>query len=75
MTEKLTSRILIVDDNEAIHEDFHKILKSRETKSRAVQDAFFGDTLGAPSDSLTTDFELESALQGELGLQALLKAQ
>ncbi|MEC8556539.1 MAG: ATP-binding protein [Planctomycetota bacterium] len=75
MTEKLTSRILIVDDNEAIHEDFHKILKSRETKSRAVQDAFFGDTLGAPSDSLTTDFELESALQGELGLQTLLKAQ
>ncbi|MEM7559950.1 MAG: ATP-binding protein [Planctomycetota bacterium] len=75
MTEKLTSRILIVDDNEAIHEDFRKILKSRETNSSAVQDAFFGDTLDETPDGLTTDFELESALQGELGLEALLKAQ
>jgi PAS domain S-box-containing protein len=58
-------RILVVDDNPAIHEDFRKILCASEETSRAYEEAeaaFFGDTLSAPAVSC---FDLDSAYQGE----------
>jgi two-component system sensor histidine kinase/response regulator len=68
------SRILVVDDNEAIHQDFRKILQcdpeidSGLSESRA---ALFGE-VAAPAARQT--FEIDSAFQGEEGLELVLRA-
>jgi diguanylate cyclase (GGDEF)-like protein len=57
-------RILIVDDNRAIHEDFRKILRGREPDEnlRSLEAALFG---GEPPRSETpTAFRVDSAQQG-----------
>ena len=57
-------RILIIDDNRAIHEDFGKILSGGGTDSSALtalEDALFGETAPAPAKE---QFELSSAFQG-----------
>ena len=44
-------RILIIDDNRAIHEDFVKILGDGEVANAqltALEDALFGETFEAP---------------------------
>jgi len=57
-------RILIVDDNESIHEDFRKILmpKANATALDALQAGLFG---GDKKVSGKPTYELESAFQGE----------
>ena len=66
-------RILIIDDNPAIHEDFRKIL-APDTSGDAALDDFesliFGEDARAPQASV---FELEHAYQGREGL-ALIEA-
>jgi signal transduction histidine kinase len=68
------NRILIVDDNRAIHEDFRKILlKSGEPPDEmiAAEEALFGEkqeNLRLPS------FEIDSAYQGEEGLDLIEKS-
>jgi EAL domain-containing protein (putative c-di-GMP-specific phosphodiesterase class I)/DNA-binding NarL/FixJ family response regulator len=68
-------RLLVIDDNQAIHEDFRKILcrpaRSREELSVAEADVF-GVDLGARSESV--DFQVDSALQGEEGIAAARQA-
>ncbi len=64
--------ILVIDDNDAIHEDFRKILTDRASRS-AVNDsgaAFFGEQLAA--NELT--FEMDSAFQGREGLEKVSQA-
>jgi two-component system, sensor histidine kinase and response regulator len=68
----LNRRILIVDDNAAIHEDFRKILGLRSTSAeREIADleaSLFGEPAAvAPVEK--HGFELESAYQGQEGLQ------
>jgi two-component system sensor histidine kinase/response regulator len=68
-------RILVIDDNPQIHEDFRKILCARTTTAAALSHAevaLFGE-----ADRVNTDpnFELESAFQGEEGLQKVIAAQ
>jgi PAS domain S-box-containing protein len=61
-------RILIVDDNPAIHEDFRKILcPTRPGKSelQGLKAALFDK---APKAATTIDFELASAFQGQEAL-------
>ena len=60
-------RVLVIDDNHAIHDDFRKTLACRATPSAlsAVEDALFG-TGPKSADAIT--FEIDSALQGEEGL-------
>ncbi len=61
-------RILVIDDNEAIHADFRKIL-ANSRKTSEVDDsysAFFGEE---PSTSESLDFELDHASQGQEGLE------
>ena len=56
-------RVLVVDDNRAIHEDFRKILQRERPDRTALADAkkaLFG-RVAAPSAQ--ADFEIESALQ------------
>jgi two-component system NtrC family sensor kinase len=56
-----TSRILIVDDNRAIHDDFRKILLDREL-DESLQDleaTLFGDAM--PGRDTPRAFRLDSA--------------
>ena len=60
-------RILIVDDNAAIHDDFRKILAPEPTDSQTIDDLeslIFGDA--APATQ--TRFELAHAHQGQEAL-------
>ena len=67
-------RILIVDDNPAIHEDFRKILCPARPGKSEVQDlkAALFDT--ARKAATTADFELVSAMQGQEGLEFVKQA-
>lgn len=68
-------RILLIDDNTAIHEDFKKTLASENTVSKsldAAKAAFFGETPLVPSE--TPSFEIDSALQGQEGLEMVRAA-
>ncbi len=61
-------RILIVDDNPAIHEDFRKILcptRPNDSEIRNLKVALFDQ---APTAATTVDFELVSAFQGQEAL-------
>jgi PAS domain S-box-containing protein len=67
-------RILIVDDNSAIHEDFRKILcPTRPDKSevRNLKAALFDKPSKAPT---TVDFELISAFQGQEALTLISRS-
>ena len=71
-------RILIIDDNEAIHRDFKKTLQS--TASTAAVDAQEAAIFGEPTPGtgvIQLRFELESAMQGQEGfakVEAAVKA-
>jgi CheY-like chemotaxis protein len=67
-------RILVIDDNPDIHEDFRKILcenRSSSSKLESMEASLFegGDALGKQSD-----FEVDSAFQGEQGLARVYHA-
>ena len=67
------SRILVIDDNQAIHADFKKILQQSDPLSAGFDAAgaeLFGET-SAPAVSVS--FEVDSAHSGEEGL-ALVQA-
>ncbi len=64
-------RILVIDDNRAIHEDFRKILSGTAGESTALADAeavLFGAQAPAPTP---VRFQIDSAYQGEEGLALL----
>lgn len=66
-------RILLIDDNQAIHEDYRKILNpavDRETTVDELAAALFGEPAPAAP---APEFELDSAMQGEQG-HAMLRA-
>lgn len=68
-------RLLLIDDSQAIHEDFKKILAGGDASSAnlaSVRAAFSGEE--EPSHGSGVTFEIDSALQGEEGLQRLLQA-
>jgi len=59
-------RVLVIDDNAAIHDDFRKILSPRtDAALDATEAAVFGQ---APASVKTTRFEVDSAFQGPDGL-------
>jgi diguanylate cyclase (GGDEF)-like protein len=60
-------RILLVDDNRAIHEDFRKVLGTDAGDSDL--DALHEELFGAAEPSRAQRFELDSAFQGDEGLQ------
>ncbi len=67
-----TQRILVIDDNPAIHEDFRKIFATNAANEEldAAEAAFFGE---APATSKGVTFVIDSASQGQEGL-ALVQA-
>src|SRR2546428_2397568 len=69
MKDPMNKRILIVDDNPAIHDDFRKILVADEpVNSSFAQEktALFDD---APAGRLVEPFDIQSAFQGQEALQ------
>src|SRR5437764_11797866 len=67
-------RILIVDDNPAIHEDFRKILCPARPQRSEVQDLKLALFDKAPKAATTIDFELVSAFQGQEALDLVSQA-
>ena len=67
-------RILVVDDNQAIHEDFRKVLskpKDISSRLRAAEADLFGDE--PPLAEAMPEFEIDSAFQGTEAL-AMIEA-
>jgi two-component system NtrC family sensor kinase len=59
-----TGRILIVDDNAAIHDDFHKILRARSVEEDTL-DKMTRDLFGRPARPVPqNELALDSAYQG-----------
>ncbi len=72
---KMSKRVLIIDDNPAIHEDFRKILlKSDSTKDNLLnmETELFGLKADAP---VSTMFEIDCASQGKDGFEMAIKAK
>ena len=72
--EMLTHRLLMIDDNPAIHEDYRKILAGRDdTRISPAEAALFGEPQSTVSRPV---FDVDAAMQGregvELARQALL---
>ena len=57
-------RVLIVDDNHAIHDDFRKVLESSGSQGEldSAEAELFGESSGAPKQA---SFHLDSAYQGK----------
>jgi signal transduction histidine kinase len=67
-------RVLVIDDSESIHEDFRAILRSTDVDTSTLDEAksaIFGNTSN-PSGQI--GFEIDSALQGQEGLQKVKQA-
>src|SRR5208337_295456 len=74
--DKKTPRLLVVDDNCAIHTDFRKILCPKQASSGKLdkaEAALFGDEPFTGS-SPASCFQLDSAYQGKEGLDLVKKA-
>src|SRR5437016_6888134 len=67
-------RILIVDDNPAIHDDFRKILCPARPGRSEVQDLKTALFDAVPKIEAPTDIELVSAFQGQEALELAKKA-
>ncbi len=67
--EQPNRRVLVIDDNPAIHNDFRKIFASSrmDTSLTKMESEFFGE----PSSETEYNFyvELDAALQGEIGVE------
>ena len=73
MTTEFNNRILLVDDNPAIHGDFRKILIGPSAKAAALE-AVESILFDAPASVATTEFALDSAHQGREALDKVTAA-
>jgi PAS domain S-box-containing protein len=64
-------RVLIVDDQRAIHDDFRKLLGTAPASAAAALE----QTILGESPLPSVDYEIESAYQGEAGLEAVRHAR
>ncbi len=72
-SDEKNRRVLVIDDNPSIHEDFQKILGGKENAGaiEATETALFGES-SAPRGPAR--FEPDSAFQGEQGLEKVRQA-
>ena len=66
-------RILIIDDNPAIHDDFRKVLSARR-KTKTATHLFLGYSLEQKNQIPDREFDLNSAMQGQEGLDLAQQA-
>lgn len=72
--DNFVPRVLVIDDNEAIHQDFIKIFGARTKEDAALDQAraaLFGRAL---DKSVLPDFQIDLAFQGEEGLELVRRA-
>ncbi|HEX8437869.1 response regulator [Archangium sp.] len=71
-------RILVIDDSEAIHTDFRRILGSEQRKGQddldLLEEALFGANPSRGDSSSDPEFEVDSAFQGQEGLSKVRAA-
>jgi diguanylate cyclase (GGDEF)-like protein len=69
-------RILIIDDNAAIHQDFRKVLSAQEEHAaQAALEVLEADIFGGPATAgVRPNFEIDSAYQGQDGVAMALQA-
>src|SRR4029078_3959006 len=74
-SECFNNHILVIDDNPAIHQDFRKILSPIDSELEGELDAdeasLFCD---APSAGRELNFQIDSAFQGQEGLEKVRAA-
>ena len=70
----LNNRILIVDDNPAIHADFRKILAPETSERQAVDKLEAALFNTAPKPERAAQFQLDSAYQGQEALELVKKS-
>ena len=80
MNTEPNQRILLIDDNPAIHEDFKKVLGADSAGASEELDDFesalFGDEESTASDSASpATYEISSAFQGQEALELVVKAK
>ena len=68
MTGQSNNRLLIIDDNAAIHEDFRKILQPEEEEVDAFETEAFGRQR---PHSGRLNFQVDSAFQGREGVDKI----
>lgn len=72
-------RILVIDDSEAIHTDFLRILGREQKKERdeldLLEEALFGTSPSRASAADEGVFEVDSAFQGQQGVEKIREAQ
>jgi diguanylate cyclase (GGDEF)-like protein len=70
-------RILVIDDNAAIHLDFRKVLSTQaEHSAQAALDVLEGDLFGeAVAAAVRPNFDLDSAHQGQEGVEMANRAR
>lgn len=75
MTMPANRRVLVIDDNRAIHEDFRKILADRDRADAidATAAALFGESEETPA-SAAPKFDLDFASQGQEGYALVQEA-
>jgi len=76
MTAPKPCRILVIDDMPSIHEDFRKILVPKNVANSSLEDlarAIYGNTAADAKPSQL--IELDTALQGQEGLERVKQAQ
>ncbi len=76
MTDPVVNRILIIDDNPAIHADFRKVLTlGSEAGAEAVLATLEADLFGVPARiAARPTFEIDSAHQGREGVERVRAA-
>jgi two-component system, cell cycle sensor histidine kinase and response regulator CckA len=70
------NRILVIDDNVAIHEDFRKILSPQAASDRKLHEAealLFGEPTGTDTTPAVA-YRIDTASQGQEGLQMVERA-
>ena len=68
--------ILVIDDNDSIHEDFRMVLSGRSADNSGLDEsktALFGDS-DSSGQSSEESFEVDSAIQGQAGLEKVQQA-
>lgn len=69
-------RIIVIDDNPAIHEDFIKVLTTTEesTAFNALDKELFGERSLSVKENLLPEFKIDTAEQGREGVEKIRKA-
>ncbi|MFJ1267671.1 EAL domain-containing protein [Legionella lytica] len=79
MNQQIDFRILIIDDNPAIHQDFQKILKTEHSNAHLnkLNQLIFGEEIAPESDLSSNslpNFQIDCASQGSEGIQCIQQA-